>query len=80
MLDPTRLLETNLQLNCNVCFRSTLEGGTILQRSLLLKNVTSEDLKSNFTCVVTNPAGTAHKHTMLAAARRDCIVGKRRKH
>ncbi|XP_038564841.1 interleukin-18-binding protein-like isoform X3 [Micropterus salmoides] len=59
---------------------STLEGGTILQRSLLLKNVTSEDLKSNFTCVVTNPAGTAHKHTMLAAARRDCIVGKRRKH
>ncbi|XP_045895071.1 interleukin-18-binding protein-like isoform X4 [Micropterus dolomieu] len=59
---------------------STLEGGTILQRSLLLKNVTSEDLKSTFTCVVTNPAGTAHKHTMLAAARRDCIVGKRRKH
>lgn len=47
---------------------STLEEGAILQRSLLLKNVTSEDLKSTFTCVVTNAAGTAHKCTTLTTS------------
>ncbi|XP_029925222.1 interleukin-1 receptor accessory protein-like isoform X2 [Myripristis murdjan] len=48
---------------------STLDGGAILQRSLVLKNVTPEDLKSTFTCVVTNPAGTAHKYVTLKPAR-----------
>lgn len=66
--------------NNSVCFRSTLEDGAILQRSLLLKNVTSEDLKSTFACVVTNAAGTAYKHTMLAATSSDCVVRKKRKH
>ncbi|XP_073336030.1 interleukin-1 receptor accessory protein-like [Pagrus major] len=55
---------------------STLEEGAILQRSLLLKNVTSEDLKSTFTCVVTNAYGTAQKFTRLATKRSNCNVGK----
>ncbi|CAJ1064159.1 interleukin-1 receptor type 2-like isoform X1 [Xyrichtys novacula] len=59
---------------------STLEDGEILQRSLLLKNVTSEDLKSTFTCVVTNAAGTAMKHTTLSTKRSRCNVGKNRKY
>ncbi|XP_071772732.1 interleukin-1 receptor type 2-like [Centroberyx gerrardi] len=46
---------------------STSEGGTILQRSLVLKNVTSEDLRSTFICVVTNPIGIAQKHITLKA-------------
>ncbi|XP_036974578.1 interleukin-1 receptor accessory protein-like isoform X1 [Acanthopagrus latus] len=56
---------------------STLAEGAILQRSLLLKNITSEDLKSTFTCVVTNAAGTAQKFTRLK--RSGCHVGKNRK-
>ncbi|XP_078122136.1 interleukin-1 receptor accessory protein-like [Sander vitreus] len=60
---------------------STLDEGAILQRSLLLKNVTSEDLKSSFTCVVTNAAGMTRKNIMLAATvRSNCNVGKNRKH
>ncbi|XP_060911426.1 interleukin-1 receptor type 2-like [Labrus mixtus] len=59
---------------------STLEDGAILQRSLLLKNVTSEDLKSTFTCVVTNAAGTALKNTTLATKRSGCSGGRKRKH
>ncbi|TMS14236.1 Interleukin-18 receptor 1 [Larimichthys crocea] len=60
---------------------STLEGGAILQRSLLLKNVTSEDLRSTFTCVVTNSAGTAQKKTTLTSTTsRDCRGRKNRKH
>ncbi|TWW74864.1 interleukin-1 receptor type 2-like [Takifugu flavidus] len=42
-----------------------LEEESILQRSLWLKNVTSEDLTSTFTCVVTNAAGKAQKRTTL---------------
>lgn len=42
-----------------------------------MKKVTSEDLKSTFTCVVTNAAGTAHKYTTLAA-RSSCRVGKKK--
>nr|XP_046266206.1 interleukin-1 receptor accessory protein-like [Scatophagus argus] len=56
----------------------TLEDGAIIQRSLLLKNVTSEDLKSIFTCVVTNAVGTVQKYTTLAAMRNDCKVGKKK--
>ncbi|KAM3601613.1 uncharacterized protein V6R79_015671 [Siganus canaliculatus] len=56
---------------------STLENGSILQRSLLLKNVTSEDLKSTFTCVVSNAAGTAQKLTTLTT-KNDCHVRKTR--
>ncbi|XP_041808576.1 interleukin-1 receptor accessory protein-like isoform X2 [Chelmon rostratus] len=59
---------------------STLEEGAILQRSLLLKTVTSEDFKSTFTCVVTNPAGTVQKVMTLAATGCDCNVKKPRKH
>lgn len=58
---------------------SALEDSTILQRTLLLKNVTSEDLKSTFTCVVTNAAGTALKYTTLSTKRSACNVGKHRK-
>lgn len=58
---------------------STLDEGAILQRSLLLKNVTSEDLKSTFTCVVTNAVGTAHKNATLTTSS-NCNVGKTRKH
>ncbi|XP_025766841.1 interleukin-1 receptor accessory protein [Oreochromis niloticus] len=50
---------------------STLEEGAILQRSLLLKNITSEDLKSTFTCVVTNAVGMAQKHIKLIATSED---------
>ncbi|XP_070699325.1 interleukin-1 receptor accessory protein-like isoform X2 [Pempheris klunzingeri] len=57
----------------------TLEEGAVIQRSLLLKKVTPEDFKSSFTCVVTNAAGTAQKHTTLAATSRKCKVGKTRK-
>ncbi|KAG8008346.1 hypothetical protein GBF38_019476, partial [Nibea albiflora] len=59
---------------------SSLEGGAILQKSLLLKNVTSEDLRSTFTCVVTNSAGTAQKKTTLTSTTsRDCRGKKKRK-
>ncbi|XP_008301535.1 interleukin-1 receptor accessory protein-like [Stegastes partitus] len=51
---------------------STLEEGAILQRSLLLKNVTSEDLKSTFTCVVTNAVGMAQKNIKLTAKTGRC--------
>lgn len=40
----------------------------------MLKNVTSEDFKSNFTCVVTNAAGMTQKNILLVAR------GKKRKH
>lgn len=42
------------------------EEGSILQRSLLLKNVTSEDFKSIFSCVVTNAMKMDQKYTTLA--------------
>ncbi|KAL6098925.1 uncharacterized protein ACO6RY_17954 [Pungitius sinensis] len=58
LLSSERILETN---------ESSLDNGTILQRSLFLKNVTSEDFQSSFTCVVTNPAGTTIKKFRLAA-------------
>lgn len=56
---------------------STLENGTILQRSLLLKNVTSEDLKSTFNCVVTNTFGMAKKFIKLRSG--DCVARQKRK-
>ncbi|XP_035521868.1 interleukin-1 receptor type 2-like isoform X1 [Morone saxatilis] len=59
---------------------TAIDEGTILQKSLLLKNVTKEDLKSTFTCVVTNAAGTDQKHTTLVTSRRDCNAGKHKKH
>ncbi|XP_034745355.1 interleukin-1 receptor type 2-like [Etheostoma cragini] len=59
---------------------STLDEGAILQRSLLLRSVTSEDLKSSFTCVVTNAAGMTQKNITLATVRSDCNAGKNRKH
>lgn len=64
-------------INMTACFRSTLENGTILQRSLLLKNVTSEDLKSTFNCVVTNTFGMAKKFIKLRSG--DCVARQKRK-
>ncbi|MED6253563.1 hypothetical protein ATANTOWER_000828 [Ataeniobius toweri] len=52
-----RIIETN---------ESTLMEGSILQKSLLLKNVTLEDLKSTFSCVVTNAVGMTQKFIKLA--------------
>lgn len=49
----------------DVCFRSTLQNGTVLHRRLLLKSVELGDLKSTFTCVVTNAAGSTRKVTTL---------------
>ncbi|CAN9501739.1 unnamed protein product [Ophioblennius macclurei] len=53
----------------------TSEDGAIVQRSLLLKNVTAEDLKSVFKCVVTNAMGMAQKQIRLRATRSDCSSG-----
>ncbi|XP_029956998.1 interleukin-1 receptor accessory protein-like isoform X2 [Salarias fasciatus] len=53
----------------------TFEDGAIVQRSLLLKNVTAEDLKSTFKCVVTNAVGTAQKKITLHATTRNCASG-----
>ncbi|XP_071316671.1 interleukin-1 receptor accessory protein-like [Trachinotus anak] len=58
---------------------STLAEGAILQRSLLLKNVTSEDFNSSFTCVVMSAVGMAQKHVKLVATR-GSGVGEKRKH
>lgn len=44
--------------------------GSILQKNLLLKNVTSQDFKSTFSCVVTNAVGMAQKFIKLATT--DC--------
>lgn len=62
----------------NVCFRVTMEDGAFLLKSLLLKNITSEDFKSTFTCVVTNTAGTTHKYTTLTQTS-NCYVRKVKK-
>lgn len=52
----------------DVCFRAILKNGTVLQRSLLLRRVKTDDLKSTFTCVVTNAAGSTRKVTTLSQA------------
>ncbi|XP_033506467.1 interleukin-1 receptor accessory protein-like [Epinephelus lanceolatus] len=58
---------------------SSLDDGAILQRSLLLKKVTPEDLKSTFTCVVSNATGMTQKNvTLTAAVTNDCHGGKKR--
>lgn len=57
---------TSVMYNNNfVCLRSTALEGAILQRGLFLKKVVLEDFKSNFTCVVTNAFGAAHKVIQL---------------
>ncbi|XP_060941914.1 interleukin-1 receptor accessory protein-like [Limanda limanda] len=56
--------------------QSPLEDGTILQRRLLLKNVTPEDFKSSFTCMVTSAVGMAQKQIKLRKIRNK---GKERK-
>lgn len=70
------MLEKQPTTELNVCFRSTLQNGAILQRTLLLKKVTLDDLKSTFTCVVTNAAGTIQKYTSLAKVCDDCKAMK----
>lgn len=69
-------VENNLQ-QMIVYFRSSLADGAILQRSLLLKNVTSKDLRSTFTCVVTNAAGMAQMYTTLTRKKRGRNVRKK---
>ncbi|XP_037124975.1 interleukin-1 receptor type 2-like [Syngnathus acus] len=51
---------------------STLEDGKILLGSLLLKNVTSEDLNGTFTCVVSSSVGMAHKNVTLTEKGTKC--------
>ncbi|XP_038150481.1 interleukin-18-binding protein-like isoform X2 [Cyprinodon tularosa] len=46
--------------------KESLMEGSILQKNLLLKNVTSDDLESTFSCVVTNAVGMAQKFIKLA--------------
>ncbi|XP_077360494.1 interleukin-1 receptor type 2-like isoform X2 [Festucalex cinctus] len=43
----------------------TSEDDTIQHGSLLLKNVTVDDLNTTFTCVVINSVGMAHKNVTL---------------
>ncbi|GLD46945.1 interleukin-1 receptor type 1-like protein [Lates japonicus] len=59
--------------------KSTLKDGAI-RRRLQLKNVTSEDFKSSFTCVVMNTAGMDQKHIKLVATSGGSHGGKKRKH
>lgn len=65
------VIVTSLQQGSNdsFCFRETLVEGLILHKSLLLMNVTVEDFKSKFTCVVTNTSGMAQKRVRLSAPR-----------
>uniref|UniRef100_A0A1A7YC98 Ig-like domain-containing protein n=2 Tax=Iconisemion striatum TaxID=60296 RepID=A0A1A7YC98_9TELE len=49
---------------------SNLLEGSILHKSLVFKNVTREDFKSTFSCVVTNAAGKAQKHIKLTETTR----------
>ncbi|KAM9846612.1 interleukin-1 receptor type 2-like isoform 2-T2 [Aulostomus maculatus] len=48
---------------------SSFQDGEILQRNLLLANVTLEDLKSSFTCVVMNSSGSAQQTITLTLPR-----------
>lgn len=52
---------------CVSWFRFALEDGAIQLGSLLLKNITLEDLDATFTCVVINSAGMVHKNVTLTA-------------
>ncbi|XP_061595824.1 interleukin-18 receptor accessory protein-like isoform X2 [Cololabis saira] len=56
---------------------SSLEEGLILQKSLLLKKVTSEDLKSTFSCIVSTAGGMAQKSIKLVKTTSP-IKGKKR--
>ncbi|XP_012722571.2 uncharacterized protein LOC105929372 [Fundulus heteroclitus] len=47
-----------------------LMEGSILQKNLLLKNVTPDDFNSTFSCVVTNAVGMAQKFIRLTST--DC--------
>ncbi|XP_075343995.1 interleukin-1 receptor accessory protein-like [Odontesthes bonariensis] len=51
---------------------SALQAGSILQRNLLLKKVTLEDLECTFSCVVTNAVGIAQKFITLTATAGGC--------
>ncbi|KAG7516971.1 interleukin-1 receptor accessory 2-like [Solea senegalensis] len=61
--NSSRIVESN---------ESTLKESVIVQRSLLLKNVTTEDFKSTFACVVMNAVGVAQKHVKVTAKGRHC--------
>uniref|UniRef100_A0A3Q2SRB4 Ig-like domain-containing protein n=1 Tax=Fundulus heteroclitus TaxID=8078 RepID=A0A3Q2SRB4_FUNHE len=50
--------------------RFRLMEGSILQKNLLLKNVTPDDFNSTFSCVVTNAVGMAQKFIRLTST--DC--------
>ncbi|XP_054586566.2 uncharacterized protein [Nothobranchius furzeri] len=51
---------------------SHLLEGSILHKSLVFKNVTREDFKSTFSCVVTNAVGNAQRHFKLVETTRGC--------
>lgn len=71
--------EDSTKLRRMFVFRSGFEDGAILQRSLWLKNITPEDLKSTFTCVVKNAVGKARKHTTFSPTGRE-LCGETHKH
>lgn len=52
------------------CDRSTGLEGAVLQRGLFLRKVELEDFWSNFTCIVTNAFGAAHKVIQLTKTSR----------
>nr|URX65611.1 IL-18BP [Oncorhynchus mykiss] len=45
---------------------SVSEDGRVIQRSLVSKNVTAEDFRSTFTCVINSPAGLDQRTFTLA--------------
>lgn len=71
--------EDGTKLRRMFVFRSGFEDGAILQRSLWLKNITSEDMTSTFTCVVKNAVGKAQKHTTFTHTSSE-LCGKTSKH
>ncbi|KAF6728777.1 Interleukin-1 receptor accessory protein [Oryzias melastigma] len=58
---------------------SSLEKGSILHKSLLLKNITAEDFNSTFCCVVTTAEEVVQKSITLKAATRGCGGNKRKR-
>ncbi|XP_055798521.1 uncharacterized protein LOC129868502 isoform X3 [Salvelinus fontinalis] len=48
---------------------SASEDGRVIQRSLVLKNVTAEDFKSTFTCVISSLAGLDRRTVTLMPTR-----------
>ncbi|RVE63677.1 hypothetical protein OJAV_G00138860 [Oryzias javanicus] len=69
-LSHDRIIESN---------ESSLEKGSILHKSLLLKNITAEDLNSTFCCVVTSVQEVVQKSITIKATTHGCGGNKRKK-